>query len=325
MTDISVVLSGGVNNINSNLSLGGASSLTPVVDEVLNNLFDDISADQTNSGHIDHRCIYFFNDGDGTIYDFKIWIGSQVDGGASVKVGTVGTNEVQRIEINYSGNEGLSGNLKLAYDGFTEWVVDLPPTGWQFFNNIDYTGCLLRSYLLGIKNEDNKYVLFGDDGDSTATPPRPRTISVSAQQWVSDPPPGTDPMVATYGLTFDIIFDGYEAQKSHPLITLVENNLSPNATVTITRSTAGSPVNTIAPSIGEEATTPVNVSFANTTLTSPIIIPKLNVAEGFPLWLQRITEIGTESVENDSVTINYRANFLPGALIRIGCGPSDGM
>ena len=63
----------------------------------------------------------------------------------------------------------------------------------------------------------------------------------------------------------------------------------------------------------------------NTTLTSPIIIPKLNVAEGFPLWLQRITEIGTESVENDSVTINYRANFLPGALIRIGCGPSDGM
>ena len=320
MTDISVVLSGGVDNVNSNLSLGGASSLTPVVDEVLNNLFDDISADQTNSGHIDHRCIYFFNDGDGTIYDFKIWIGSQVDGGASVEVGAVSTNEVQRIEISYSGDEGLSGNLKLAYDGFTQTT-----TGWQFFNDLNYTSCQLREHLLGIKNEDNKYVIFGDDGDSTATPPRPRTISVSTQTSVSDPPPGTDPMVATYNTIFDIVFDGYEAQKSHPLITLVENNLSPNATVTITRITAGGPVNTVAPSIGEEATTPANVSFANTTSTSPIIIPKLNVAEGFPLWLQRTTETGAESVENDSVTINYRANFLTGDLSRIGCGPSAGM
>lgn len=113
-TDISVVLSGGATNINPNLSLGGSPSSSPITNSVLNNLFDDISPEEAIDGHEDYRCFYFFNDGESSVYDIKIWILEDFVGGASMEIGVQSSDEIQRITI---ANGPFSGGfIKIDYD-----------------------------------------------------------------------------------------------------------------------------------------------------------------------------------------------------------------
>ena len=71
-TDISIVLSGGSSNSNPNLSLGGSPSSTPITNNSINNLFDDISAAQLDAGRIDYRCFYKINIYSTILYTFII-------------------------------------------------------------------------------------------------------------------------------------------------------------------------------------------------------------------------------------------------------------
>jgi len=115
VTDISVVLSGGATNINPNLSLGGQPSSSPVTDDVLNNLFDDISPEEAISGHEDYRCFYFFNDGESSVYDIKLWIQEDFVDGAAMEIGVQASDEIQRITI---ANGPITGGLmQISYDG----------------------------------------------------------------------------------------------------------------------------------------------------------------------------------------------------------------
>lgn len=71
-----------------NASLGKYMSSTQIVDATTNNLFDDISGDENAASTVDYRCFFFHNNHAGiTLKSAKVWIFSEVSGGASVAIG----------------------------------------------------------------------------------------------------------------------------------------------------------------------------------------------------------------------------------------------
>ncbi len=76
-TDIKIRLSGGASNTNVNLALGGIKSTTEVVDNTLNNLFDDVSGTESNAGDTNYRAVYVHNGhGSLTMQNTRIYISS---------------------------------------------------------------------------------------------------------------------------------------------------------------------------------------------------------------------------------------------------------
>jgi len=61
-TDHKAYLTGGSANTNVNLSLGGAISATLITDNVINNLFDNVSTAESLAGMTDYRCIAIKNE-----------------------------------------------------------------------------------------------------------------------------------------------------------------------------------------------------------------------------------------------------------------------
>lgn len=59
--DIDFHLSGGAGNAVPNLSLGGVRSTTQIVDATLENLFDNVSGQESNDGDIEYRGFYVMN------------------------------------------------------------------------------------------------------------------------------------------------------------------------------------------------------------------------------------------------------------------------
>lgn len=110
--DIVLVYSGGSNNAIAELSLGGEPSGFPVT-EAINNIFDNVSDEETDAGLVDYRCIYVFNNhSDASLYNIKVYLNSQVDGGATVQIGISKATEIQRISIL---GQPLGGSFTISY------------------------------------------------------------------------------------------------------------------------------------------------------------------------------------------------------------------
>lgn len=73
-SDIKFFLSGGAANESPAASLGGIISSTAVVDDTLNNLFDDVSGAEHAVGDTNYRCIYVKNDSAETAENVRIYI-----------------------------------------------------------------------------------------------------------------------------------------------------------------------------------------------------------------------------------------------------------
>jgi hypothetical protein len=59
--DIDFHLSGGTGNSDPNASLGGRQSNTEIVDATVENLFDNVSGDESAAGDTEYRCFYIRN------------------------------------------------------------------------------------------------------------------------------------------------------------------------------------------------------------------------------------------------------------------------
>jgi hypothetical protein len=268
--DISVVLSGGSNNMIPNASLGGNPSVTPIVTNVLDNLFDDISSDQNNAGFTDYRCIYFFNDGDTTIYSVNTYILSEQDGGAVMKIGVIEFDEFQRIAM-----VGLptGGSAVLSYDGFNV-TFDYDPS-------ISVMATSLQNALNSLVDSNNVPVL--------------QDVSITAQ-----------PIQST--ILFDIVFAGRDGSRSHPTIHVVSNSFTPSVTMSITKVQSGCPINSIASEINNPTTPPGGVAFV--PVSTQISLPLLRTGDGFPLWVQRTVAPNTAAKANDGFTLRFQAESL---------------
>lgn len=77
-SDIAKRLSGGASNNDPNLSLGGKMSSTSIVNNALQNLFDNVSSTERVSGSIEFRCFYFVNThSTESLEDAVVYIASQ--------------------------------------------------------------------------------------------------------------------------------------------------------------------------------------------------------------------------------------------------------
>lgn len=96
-TDILYRLSGGAANSDPNASLGGAKSSTAIVDNTLNNLWDDVSGDEGSAGDTEYRAFYVHNNhGTLTLLAPKVWISAD----------TTSTNDEVDIGIGSSAVNG---------------------------------------------------------------------------------------------------------------------------------------------------------------------------------------------------------------------------
>ena len=76
-SDIKIYLSGGASNTDPNQSLGGEISNTELVDNALHNLFDRVSASESQSGDIEYRAVFIKNTHPIlTLYNAKVYIES---------------------------------------------------------------------------------------------------------------------------------------------------------------------------------------------------------------------------------------------------------
>lgn len=271
--EISFVLSGGSTNLDPNASLGGDPSSAPIVDDSTNNLFADVSAIESQTDYVDYRCFYVFNDGAAPIYDMGVWIAEDFEGGAILMLGVDSRNAVQRINVSDTSSGGSFSVSYLEAVAVVEHNSD--PGVWA---------TNLQTALNGLMDgEGNPYL---------------STVQVQAR-------------LISGNILFDITFADKDSKRYHPTLTLVSNDLTPAATITITVLQSGSPINTIAPDIGQDTNPPGGVTFVNTTSDAPIVLPRLDAADGFPLWIKRTVASGTAATEVDGVTIRFSAGTLP--------------
>lgn len=268
--DISIVFSGGSSNTNANASLGGEPSANPVVNNSLNNLFDDVSPEESGDGDEDYRCIYFFNDGETMVYGMKLWIAEDEAGGSSMELGMITRNEVQRLTLR-SIQDLSEGSFRLSYDG-VEFTL---PYNSDIGNWSVNFASLLNSL---VDNQGN---------------PLLREVSVAAQYV----PGGL--------LVFDITFPGHDGKRNHPTIQIVQNNTNIQADMSTLQH--GSPINTIAAEILSENSIPGGVVFYAPTNQSPLELPYLKSGDGFPLWIKRSTLPGTDPKSRDGFSIRFYA------------------
>jgi hypothetical protein len=271
--DISLVFSGGSENDNPYSSLGGPPSAVPLPQSGLNNLFDDVTAQESEDGLVDHRCFYIFNDGDDFVYDVRIWIVTEEEGGSDVEVGIEAKNEIQRLAMD--GPEG--GSLSLTYRSRT--IVT------TFDSDLAAWAIALQNSLNSLEDVNGNSILSG--------------VTVRASN-------------AGSTIYLDVTFEGMDAKRSHDTIIISTNNLTPSGTTaSVATIQNGSPVNTEAPDLDLDTTTPSGVSFGSPADTAPIVVPKLEPGDGFPVWIRRTTEAGADPTSLDGATIRIRVNALP--------------
>lgn len=88
-------------------SLGDQISTTQIPDATLNNLFDNISGDENAASVVDYRCYFVHNNHGSLAWEtVKVWLSSEVAGGASAAIGldpagvtAVGANSAQAATI----------------------------------------------------------------------------------------------------------------------------------------------------------------------------------------------------------------------------------
>jgi hypothetical protein len=70
-------LTGGAGNSDPNASLGGVMSSTQVSGTALNNLFDNVDADEASAGDVEYRAIDLYNSGDAAALAVELWISTE--------------------------------------------------------------------------------------------------------------------------------------------------------------------------------------------------------------------------------------------------------
>lgn len=116
----------------------------------------------------------------------------------------------------------------------------------------------------------------------------------------------TVPTAGTH--VYHIEFQGILGNKALSTMSVTDNVLLPSPISPITaRVTYGSPINTVAPDIGDEKIAPTGIAFS-TPLAPGLHIGKLSPSEGFPVWVKRIVTPGFEAVEDDGFELKVEVS-----------------
>jgi hypothetical protein len=130
MPDLSFTYSGGSNNDDPSLSLGGDPS-SHIIPESLNALFSDVSSAEASSGNVDYRCFYIFNDSGYDLVDLSVWM-EEDELGSTCSLGIPIADEIQTMT--FSGATG--GDFTLTLDDQTTGTINYSATPATLADNI---------------------------------------------------------------------------------------------------------------------------------------------------------------------------------------------
>lgn len=257
--DINFYYSGGTNNIDSSKSIGGKASIN-LIQGISNNLFNDITDLPDGDSRVDYRCFYIFNTSElYSFYDTSIYVLSQSGINSSVELGISKKTEIQNLNIALSGSPA-SGNFKLRYEDLTT-------------DSISYSNdpSILAS---NIQKELNRLTVVGE-GDFSGL-----VVNYSSNS------------------NYLIYFQGSEDNRNHPNLIPTDINITPSASMTISNSAQGQPINSEAPLLPNSITDPFGVSFYTTSESSKLSIGDLRPGDGVPIWLKRTSFGTTDAIIN---------------------------
>lgn len=273
-SDISTNLSGGTNNADPELSLGGDPSVYDVTTG-LQNLFANVTAEEALAGLTDYRCFYVFNNSlTDTFYNVYLYFENYLDSVPQLSLGLNLANDTQKITIS---GEIDSGNIILRYG-------DSP---YYYTGNIDWGG----SYTQFRENIQNALNSIG---------------GLTGVQVLADN------IGSVYN--FEIVFTNNDGNKYHPNLYVQNNNLvtvsAATPTIVITKIVNGSPINTI-PDLVEPYIAPLGVVFYNSSSTNVKDVGTLLPSEGFPVWVKRIIPINSDPSSASGATFKIKGGSLP--------------
>lgn len=265
-SDIQYVFSGGTYNSDPSESLGGDPSLR-VIWGTNNNLFDDITPNEAADGATDYRCFYIVNNhATDAFYDTRLFIESDITGGADIQIGIAKDTDVQQVVV--SGiSEG--GSLTLAYEGTSvvmNWNLQLS----QWAKNLQDALNALES-LDGVIVNASEYPNNGSTRDMTRV--------------------------------FEVRYEGNSNYRYHTLLTLVSNNIVGSPTVQIIKLKNGCPINSIAAKVDGVTIEPYGITWSNPTPEDPILIGTLQAGDQCPVWIARTVAAGTGPQASDGLTL----------------------
>lgn len=165
-TDLKLYLTGGAANSNVNLSLGGAVSSTEVVDNTLNNLWDDVSGDEGAAGDTEYRCVAVKNThGSLTLTSSKVWIQTNTpstDDTVTIGLATQGLNTQPSTIADETTAPSPSVTFVTAIDKANGLNTGNVPNG-------QYYAIWIKRVVTGpaAANDNNSYVLKFE-GDTSA-------------------------------------------------------------------------------------------------------------------------------------------------------------
>jgi len=273
--DIKLFYSGGITNSNPDLCLGGEMSTTFFLS---NRLFDSITSSQSSSGYADYRCVYFYNlNATDTLRDAKVYISSQISGGADVVIGLEINNERQDIYIT-NATSVATGSFILQYynyfnDSEIQFTVNHNPNITTWSTNLQNS---IRS-ISGLE----EVAVIGSYIGSTAY--------------------------------FQITFGGTARYRYYEVLQFVSSSqsfLDVNSSFTIQKIIDGGPKLKTAIEVSNDTTSPNNVTFAPTSISYPIEIGDLKPLEFYPIWIKRTVASNTSSMENDGFSLRMKGEIV---------------
>lgn len=130
-SDLVMRLSGGSGNTDPNASLGGAKSSTAVTDNTLNNVWDNVSGDETTAGDTEYRCVYVHNGhGSLTAYSTKIWIDTDTTSTSTAIYLGLGSSAVNGTEQTVANESTAPSSVSFTQPGVgTELSIGDVPFG----------------------------------------------------------------------------------------------------------------------------------------------------------------------------------------------------
>jgi hypothetical protein len=110
--------------------------------------------------------------------------------------------------------------------------------------------------------------------------------------------------------SFQIVFQGRDSGRFFPLMAVTSMGLTGTGpiTVSMTKLVNGAPINSIAPEIDVATTPPPGVTFADSSSEMPIPIGDIRPTEGFPVWVKRVTDPGTQPLANDGFVLGIEGD-----------------
>lgn len=276
-SDISINYSGGSNNNNPSLSLGGDPSSFEVTSG-LQNLFGNLSATQALNGLEDYRCVYVFNNSeDSALYNSNVFLDIYLDANPQLSIGLFLANDTQAMVI--SGGTLNSGGLQLRYGA----------APYKITNVVTY-------------NNAFGFNTFLEDLEDALNAPNMGLTGVQVR--------GTN-VSGVYNI--EITFTNNDGNKYHPTLAVASNTLqtvtATTPTVLISKIVDGSPINTI-PDVIEAGIAPLGVTFYNTSPTVQKLVGTLYASEGFPVWFRRLIPVNADASDLSGATLKIRGGSM---------------